>query len=146
MFMMERSAEQLKHLEFVQSNIMRMHEAAIFIKRFAIVIFAAGCALALNLGHASYFGFIIFVLVALWLLDAKYLQIEQNYRVLYDHVRAEPPGNAASFDLTPEKCSALPISGLKSWSSYLLYGPFIIFLLFALLANCDWIECVPVGQ
>ena len=126
--MTERTPERLKHLEFIQSNITRMHEAALSMKRFAIVAFAVGCALARHFQDAYLFGVTTVVVFAFWMLDAKYLQVERVYRILYDRVSNQPNSEPTSFSMKPEKYNLLPLSEFASWSSYLLYAPLVVVL------------------
>ena len=132
-----RTAEQLKHLELVQANVARMHEAGTSMKRFAVVGFALGGSLARYLKEPPIVGFTVAVIVAFWVLDAKYLQVERSFRALYERTRGEVGGAAASFELTPETGKVVPIQELGSWSTWLLYGPMVV-LLAALWFLADW--------
>ena len=123
--MKERTQEQIKHLEFLQAIIARMHDAATSMKRFSIVGFALGASIARYLKEPAILLFTAAAITALWLIDGKYLQTERAFRALYDGIRAEEPGKPASFDLTPAKPKMLPIRELFSWSTVLLYGPIL---------------------
>lgn len=68
-----RTAEQIKHLELVQANVARMHEAATSMKRLAVVGFALGGSMARYLKEPAIIGFTVAVIFASWVLDAKYL-------------------------------------------------------------------------
>ena len=135
--MVERTAEQVKHLELVQANISRMHEAATSMKRFAVVGFALGGSMARYLKEPAILGFTVAAIVAFWVLDAKYLQAERSFRDLYDRTRAEVGGKVASFELTPKIGGVVPTQGLKSWSTLLLYGPMLA-LLVVIWLWADW--------
>ena len=135
--MAERTAEQLKHLELVQANVARMHEAATSMKRFAAVGFALGGSMARYLNEPAIVGFTVAVIVAFWVLDAKYLQAERSFRALFERTRDEAGGAAASFELTPETGNVVPIKELASWSTWLLYGPMLV-LLVAIWSQADW--------
>ena len=132
-----RTAEQLKHLELVQENVARMHEAGAAMKRFAVVSFALGGSMARYFKEPPSAGFTVAVIVAFWVLDAKYLQVERAFRVLYERIRSEVAGQTASFDLTPEIRKVVPIKELWSWSTWLLYVPLFV-LLTAFWFGADW--------
>ena len=107
-------------------------------KRFAVVSFAVGGSFARYLQVPAIMGFTMAVIVAFWLIDAKYLQVERAYRGLYGRVSDEAAGTPASFDLRPE-VSIVPMRELRSWSTYLLYGPML-----ALLAGTwAFVDCEP---
>lgn len=135
--MTDRTTERLKHLEFLQANITRMHEASTSMKRLAILAFALGGSLARYLQDVTTIGLTVAVIAAIWALDSKYLQVERAYRALYNQVRALPYTEPTSFDLTPPISKALPLSELCSWSTVVLYGPLII-LLTAIWLCADW--------
>ena len=126
--MSERTTEQLKYLALVQANIARMHDASTSMKRFTVVAFALGGSLARYLQDTTILGLTMAVIAAFWVLDSKYLQVERGYRSLFDVVRAQPAGDAASFDLTPSPGTAIPLRELWSWSTYVLYGPLMLLL------------------
>ena len=132
-----RTPEQLKHLDLVQTNIARMHDASTSMKRFAVVALALGGALARYVQDAAIMGLTMAVVLAFWLLDAKYLQVERAYRDLYESVRRQGAGEAASFELTPGKVGLVPLRELWSWSTYLLYGPLLVLLALTWLCT-DW--------
>jgi len=105
-------------------------------KRFAVVSFAVGGSLARYLQVPAIMGFTMAAILAFWLIDAKYLQVERAYRVLYERARAEAAGTPASFDLRPGT-ARVPMGALGSWSTYLLYGP-LLALLAGVWAFADW--------
>ena len=135
--MAERTAEQIKHLELVQANVARMHEAATSMKRFAVVGFALGGSMARYLKEPAIIGFTVVFIFALWVLDAKYLQAEGSFRRLYERTRSEVGGEKASFELTPDSRKVVPIRELGSWSTLLLYSPMLALLVVAWLW-ADW--------
>ena len=106
--MSRRTAQQLKHLELVQVNIARMHDAATPMKRYAVVAFALGGSLARYRQDSAILGFTTAVIVAFWVLDSKYLQMEASYRAVYERLRVQPVGDPTSFDLTPDVVKAVP--------------------------------------
>ncbi len=127
--MVERTAEQLKHLEFAQSNIARMHGASVSMKRFALAAFGIGGSLARVLNEPAILGITFVVVAAFFLIDAKYLQAERAFRTIYDNAREQPPGAPASFELTPAIQGVVPFKEFRSWSTWLLYGPILAILL-----------------
>ena len=133
----DRTVEQLKHLEFVQTNIARMHNASTSMKRFALAAFALGASLARFLQDPTILGITSLVIASFYVLDSKYLQAEQAFRAIYDCVRGQKPGSSTSFDLTPNIKSIVPVRELKSWSTFLLYGPMLL-LLTVLWLSTDW--------
>lgn len=123
--MAERTSEQIKYLELLQANIARMHEAAVSMKRFAVVGFALGGSMSKYLNESLIMLFTIALVAAFWILDAKYLQTERSFKKLYDQTRCEAVENKASFALTAEKAGLIPFSELASWSTWLLYAPIL---------------------
>ena len=61
-----RTAGQLKHLEFAQSNIARTHGAAVSMKRFALAAFGIGGSLARVLNEPAILGFTFVVVAAIF--------------------------------------------------------------------------------
>ena len=140
----ERTPEQLKHLDFVQSNIARMHNASTSMKRYALAAFALGAFLARFFNDPTIFGITFLVVVSFCVLDAKYLQSERAFRVIYDCVRMQAPGSKTSFELKPSIGSLVPLSELKSWSTCLLYYPMLV-LLALLWIGTDWQQLPSIG-
>lgn len=126
--MSERTTEQLKHLEFIQSIIARMNSASGSMKRFAIVTMAFGGSLARYVQDVAIVYLTAIVIIAFWLLDSQYLQVERAYRRMYDRVRAMPVTQSASFDLNPGVRRRIPFRELLSWSTCTLYIPLIALL------------------
>ena len=135
--MSERTTEQLKYLEFVQSIVTRMHDASISMKRFAITAFALGGAFARYLQDSAIVFLTMVAVIAFWVLDAKYLRIEREYRTLFDNVRSQPATEPASFNLSPVRSGRTPLKELASWSTSILYVPLIL-LLVAVWLLADW--------
>ena len=132
-----RTVEQIKHLELVQANVARMHEAATSMKRFAVVGFGLGGSMARYLQEPAIIGFTVAVIATLWMLDAKYLQAERGFRALYERTRSEVGGQAASFEMTPETGKVVPVREFGSWSTWLLYAPMLA-LLVVIWLWADW--------
>lgn len=83
---------KIKHLEFIQANIVRMNSCSFKMKGWAITIVTALLALYAATINATYSGNFIFLLVAIaptilfWALDAYYLQQERKFRGIYNDV------------------------------------------------------------
>ena len=106
-------------------------------KRFAIVALALGGSFSRYLQEPAILGFTMAAVIALWVLDSKYLQVERSYRALYERVRVQQPGAPASFDLMPPMSMIVPVRELWSWSTYILYGPIVVLLAVIWLCS-DW--------
>ena len=89
-------------------SITRLHEAAVAMKRLAIVVFAVECGMVSYLEDVIFFVLTLAVIIALTLLDTKSLQFERVYLTLYDQIRVQPLGESASFVLTPKNATHCP--------------------------------------
>lgn len=104
---------KLKHLEFIQNNIIRMSTNSFIIKGWAVTLVSAIFALSekdsdKNYVMLSYFGILLF-----WYLNGFFLLQETRFRALYDVVRIK---NESTIDFS------MDISNYKSgrntlWSS-----------------------------
>ena len=135
--MKARTPEQIKHLELLQANIARMHDAARSMKQFAVVGFALGGSMARYLKEPTVILFTAALVIAFWLLDARYLQFERSFRMLYDQTRCEAAGERASFELTPPKVRFMGFRTLVSWTTSLLYVSLLALLVIA-YSLADW--------
>lgn len=124
--------DRIRHLEMLQGAISRMAGAAAAIKNLSLVI-AAGALAFLATSKEPWIAFYAAMLmVAFWFLDARYLQQEKWFRDMFDQERRIDASEAASFVMTPSKEIREKTSiwyGIKSWSTWGLYGPVILFLL-----------------
>lgn len=124
--------DRIRHLEMLQAAIARMAGAAAAIKNLALIIVAGALAFLATSEEATLALFAALLSVAFWLLDARYLQQEKWFRDMYDRERGVGPSEPASFVMTPsqEIRGATGIGyGLRSWSTWGLYAPVIVFLL-----------------
>lgn len=124
--------DRIRHLEMLQSTITRMAGAAAAIKNLSLIIVAGALAFIATSKEPALALFAAALTVAFWLLDARYLQQEKWFRDMFEKERALDPSERASFVMTPSKQirDATSIAyGLKSWSTWGLYGSVIVFLL-----------------
>ncbi len=108
-----------------------MAGAAAAIKNLSLVIAAGALAFLASSPKPRIAAFAAALMVAFWLLDARYLQQEKWFRDMFDDERERDADEAASFVMTPSKEIRDKTSiayGLKSWSTWLLYIPVILFL------------------
>lgn len=86
------SESQIKHLEFIQSNISRMNQNSFQIKGWAITIVSALLAIYAGSIKEKGNGNVVFIFVAIaptilfWLLDSYYLQQERKFCGVYNDV------------------------------------------------------------
>lgn len=124
--------DRIQHLQMLQSAIARMAGAAAAIKNLSLIIVAGALAFVASSKEPTLALFAAVITVAFWLLDARYLQQEKWFRDMFDKERALDPSEHASFAMTPSQEIRDKTSifyGLKSWSTWGLYGSVIVFLL-----------------
>lgn len=86
------SENNIKHLEFIQSNIVRMNQNSFQLKGWAIAILSALLAIFAASIDKKSSGNVGFIFVAIpptfifWLLDSYYLQQERKFRGIYNDV------------------------------------------------------------
>ena len=110
-------ARKIVHIEMIQSTIVRMADNGATMKRYAIVTFALGSAMARYLNVPEVLAVVAGVVVVFWYLDSKYLQQEKWYRDWYDVVR-QGPSEYNHFQMTLDsnfKARTTMWYGLKSW-------------------------------
>lgn len=90
---MNISDNQIKHLEFIQSNIARMNQCSFQAKGWMVTIVAALLALyAGSIDSTTGNGKNVFVFIAIapavifWFLDSYYLQQERRFRGIYNDI------------------------------------------------------------
>lgn len=104
----------LKHLEFIQSNIARMGTNSFLLKGWSVTLVAAILALSLRAPNGY------FVLIALlpglsfWGLDAFYLAQEKQFRNLYEDT---VEGKVEAFALSPPEYQVSIIGWLGALKS-----------------------------
>jgi len=123
--------DRIRHLEMLQGAISRMAGASAAIKNLSLVIAAGALAFLASSQRPEIPAFAAVLTLAFWFLDARYLQQEKWFRDMFDQERERDPAEAASFVMTPSKeiRDKTSISyGLKSWSTWVLYGAVVLFL------------------
>lgn len=75
---------ELKHIEMIESIIVRMGQNSFAIKGWTMTLIVAICGLS-TVGAEKYFAiFAILPIIVFWFLDSFYLQRERNFRELYN--------------------------------------------------------------
>lgn len=124
---------KIQHLQFIQNVIARMSTTSAVIKGFAITVTIGICTQITTDKMEDWGKFTLLLpLLALMLLDAYYLYLERNYRILYDEIREEklPADFSMSLsNITKENY----FSCLKSISIWLFYA--FVFLMHIILLN-----------
>lgn len=129
----------LKYLEMIQSNIARMHDAAISIKRYAIVVFAVNVTAARIMNDSSVLLVINFVVMLFWLMDAQYLNVERQFRALFRQaVIAKERGDSVSFAMNTKFSVQQFVFCIVSWSVAPIYIAMVV-ISFSLwsIATCN---------
>ena len=111
------TAEQLKHLEFIQHMITRMNTNSFQIKGWTVTLVSALLAIFASTKNRYFILAAIFPSVVLWCLDSYYLMQERKFRGLYDDVAgiSEQPRTLKPFAMRPD----LYTGGKYSyWSSF----------------------------
>ena len=126
--------ERLAHLQMIQGVISRMATCSFAVKQWAVALVAVAGTLDLtSLGGFSWT--LPVPLLALWLLDAWYLDQERLYRDLYDYVRAGNdtlPGDEHPFGM---KATSLPAEHrTQSKGVWAAARRDVVWLLYAVLA------------
>ena len=126
------TADRVKHLDLIQGVVSRLSGNSATMKRYCIIMVAAGVALYKTLGDPRTIFALVVLVMVFWLFDAKYLQQENWFRDLYDEVRAELVEERPDFRLTPDRSIKQSTSlwgQVKSWSTSGLYLPLVALLL-----------------
>jgi hypothetical protein len=107
------TAEQLKHLEFIQHVITRMNTNSFQIKSWAVTLVSALLAIYASTRNTYFILAAIFPSIILWCLDSYYLMQERKFRGLYDDVAgiSKQPKSATTFAM----CTDLYTGGKYSY-------------------------------
>lgn len=133
---------QVKHLEFIQSNIARMNQCSFQMKGWMITIVSALLAIyagSINSETGSGINMFIFIAIApsliFWFLDSYYLQQERKFRGLYnDLIDAEGRNKINLFEMPLDKYNKgkyCLFNIIWSKTEFPLYLPVIIGLVIA---------------
>jgi hypothetical protein len=136
------SEDRIQYLQMIQAAITRMAGAAATMKNLCLIVVAGALAFVATSKNPSIAFFAAFLAGAFWFLDARYLQQEKWFRDMYDGELDRDASEPATFVMTPSKeiRAATDLQyGLKSWSTWGLYGPVIVFLLILWLV----LVCTP---
>lgn len=74
---------RVRYLEMIQRIIDRLSNISVIVKGWAITLTAAILALASKDANRSFFVVAYLPSITLWLLDAWYLMLERQYRILF---------------------------------------------------------------
>lgn len=126
---------KIKHLEFIQNNIIRMSTNSFIIKGWAITLIVALLSienqLKLSINLIIPFSTILFF----WYLNAYFLQKERQFRVLYNKVR-KLSNDEIDFAMNVADCNDNSTKFIKVFLSetlIIIYLPLTILILFKLL-------------
>ncbi len=78
--------KKMKHLEMIEGIIDRMGSNSFQLKGWAVTLVSVIGALSVQGSDKRFFLLSFLPLIAFWLLDSYYLQLERKYRVLYKNV------------------------------------------------------------
>ena len=95
--------KRIKHLEMIQSAIVRVSSAGIHTKCWSFVLTAALLALAVQQQECLLGAVSMVIAFGLWVLDHDFLRSEQLFRKLYEHARAAEEPEPFFMDATGEK-------------------------------------------
>lgn len=75
---------ELKHIEMIESVIVRMGQNSFAIKGWTMTLIVAICGLSAVGSEKNFAIFAIIPIIVFWFLDSFYLQRERKYRELYN--------------------------------------------------------------
>ncbi|MCW7475631.1 hypothetical protein [Leptospira levettii] len=131
------SDENKQYLEFIQHTINRMASNSFYIKGFSVTVLSAIFAIFANNPYKYILIVGYFPTISSWLLDTYYLQLERQYRNLYNDATGittyKPVStydlNAKDYILEDDKFYKIAIS----FSQILTYPPILAILTFLLI-------------
>lgn len=80
---------KVKHLEMIESVIDRMGHNSFQLKGWAVTLMSIVGALSAKGSDKRFMLLGLIPLIAFWLLDSYYLQLERKYRVMFEQVRTK---------------------------------------------------------
>lgn len=130
---MDKLSLKLKHLEFIQSSILRMSQNSFQMKNWTIVVLAALVALYADSQNLSYIIVSMIATVVFWGLDGYYLYQERRFRKLYDAVVSDIGNNVEQVGLFSMTLTSN--HGFCGWAGACfsktilpIYGPIVVAL------------------
>lgn len=82
----ELSPNQIKHLEFVQGNVIRFNSNSFQMRSWMLVVVTALLGSFANTGNQNFIVLALLPTIIFWVLDSYYLQLERKFRGIYNDV------------------------------------------------------------
>jgi hypothetical protein len=121
------TAEQIKHLEFIQAVVARLGNGSFLIKGWTLTLVAAFFGLSTDKLSWRLAATALVPIIGFWLLDAYFLRQERLFRRLYDDVRvlggSVPP---FSMDTRPYAAEVKSLRVATSMTMVSVYGTLIV--------------------
>lgn len=125
---------RVKHLEMLQAAITRMSNQSASLKNYCITLISAAAGFSITLGKPAVGFFAVLPVVAFALLDARYLQLERQFRNRFERVRKGDWSKPTRFEMSPDDSTKESLSCcLCSWSIMNFYGPLFLLIIVAAL-------------
>lgn len=118
---------KLKHLEFIQSAIIRMAQNSFLLRGWSITLVGGLLALSFKEMSHLYVAIAAAVLMFFWFLDSYYLRQERLFIRLYNHVRrTRGKGTDFSMDTQPFHSEVSWFDCWVSTTMKLFYGGLLL--------------------
>jgi hypothetical protein len=125
---------RVKHLEMLQAAITRMSNQSAALKNFCVTLITAVAGFTITLGKPAVGFFAVLPVLAFAFLDARYLQLERQFRNRFERVRKADWNKPTRFEMNPDDSAEESLSScLCSWSIKNFYGPLFILVVLAVL-------------
>ncbi len=121
---------KFKHLDFVQSVIIRMNSNSFMIKGWAITLLTAFLALVAGSGKTQLMPITYMVILLFWVLDGFYISQERKFRKLYESV-TNTENEKINFSMDTSKFNEWSnswLAGIISTTLTLFYGMAIVLI------------------
>jgi len=134
--------EMISYLQIIEGTIDRMGSNSAVLKGFSAAVLAGISALA-SISDVSVIiiAISLFPIILFGYLDAKYLQVEKKYRILYDQVRLgekfidfSMKTNFTTTELKEKKATLC--DAVRSWSVWPFYGVSVFIGLALVILKC----------
>lgn len=127
---------RVKHLEMLQAAIARMSNQSATLKNLCITLLTAVGGFAISLSKPGVGFFALLPVAVFAFLDARYLQLERQFRRRFDSVRHSDWKKPPNFEMNPEvSVKASFCSAFCSWSILNFYGPLVALIFIAVLVG-----------